>query len=144
MLNRVSLLLVFALLGLTAGCAADPESAKAALAQLKEKGRIDDISPTNFVYCAQMGDLQAVGLYLDSGMDVNSTNALQRTPLMGAAAAETQSPWFEHNIEIVQLLLKRGARVDMKDKDGVTALKMAKELHRDQVVALLEAAGAKE
>ena len=126
------------------GCSgSSPEAAKAQLNRLKASGRIDDVSGVNFIYCAQMGDIQAVEAYLASGMDVNTRNNLGRTPLMGAAAADNESPWFSRNAEMVKLLLKKGADVNAKDNDGNTAMKMATEMGRTAIVQLLKEAEAK-
>src|SRR3989442_1050814 len=77
------------------GCrpAANPQAARAQLDRMRAQGRLDDVSETNFVYCAFMSDLAAVRLYLDSGMSPNLTNRYGRTPLIGAAGAEPGSPW---------------------------------------------------
>ena len=129
-----------------AGCSAgpSPEEAKASLSELKSKGRLDDISETNFVYCAFMSDRQAVGLYLASGMSPNVRNQFGRTPLIAAAAAEPQSPWYSKNAEIVKLLVDKGADVSAKDSSGDSALKLAAAQNRGQIAQLLRDAGARE
>jgi len=119
------------------------EAAKEKLNQLKASGRINEVSAVNFIYCAQMGDVEAVEAYLASGMDVNVKNNLGRTPLMGAAAAASDSPWYPKNAEIVKLLLKSGADVNAKDNDGNTALKMATDMGRPAIAQLLKEAETK-
>lgn len=127
------------------GCSSqDPAAAKEALNQLKAKGRIDDVSETNFIYCAQMSDQQAVELYLASGMGPNVRNQYGRTPLMGAAAATSESPWHSKNSDIVKLLIKKGADVNAKDNDGNSPLKMANTLERPAIAQILKNAGAQE
>ena len=46
--------------------------------------------------------------------------------------------------EIVQALLAKGAKVNEKNKDGKTALRIAEENGHTEIVELLKKAGAKE
>lgn len=129
------------------GCASskpDPEAAKAKLNQMKAGHRIDDVSETNFVYCAFMGDMEAVQLYLASGMSPNAKNSFGRSPLISAAYAEKESPWYDKNADMIKLLLKSGADVKAKDNDGSTALMEAQKAGRPAIVQLLKDAGATE
>jgi uncharacterized protein len=57
--------------------------------------------------------LEAVKLCYDLGMDVNATNSMGLTALMGAANRGSDS--------IIEFLVSKGARLDMKDKEGRTA-----------------------
>jgi len=61
--------------------------------------------------------LEAVKVALDLGNDVNQANKQGETPLHGAA-------WRGAN-EIVQLLVDRGARLDVKTRRGLTPLQIA-------------------
>ena len=61
--------------------------------------------------------LDAVKLCVELGMDVNAANAMGLTPLMGAANRNSDS--------IIQFLVSKGARLDVKDKEGRTAHKWA-------------------
>jgi len=127
------------------GCSSqsvDPAAAKEKLTQMAAGHRIDDVSETNFVYCAFMGDMEAVQLYLDSGMNVNVKNSYGRTPLIAAAAAEPESPWYDKNADIIKLLLKNGADVNAKDNDGMTALATAEKAGRPAIAQLLKDSGA--
>jgi ankyrin repeat protein len=57
--------------------------------------------------------LEAVKLCHELGMDVNATNSMGLTALMGAANRGSDS--------IIEFLVSKGARLDMKDKEGRTA-----------------------
>ena len=78
------------------------------------------------------GYLAEVKSIVEGGGDVNyRLEPSGLTPLMAAATAG--------HVEIVRFLIAQGARPDMKDRDGMTALDRAKrDGHRD-VVALLAA-----
>jgi ankyrin repeat protein len=57
--------------------------------------------------------LEAVKLCYELGMDVNATNSMGLTPLMGAANRGSDS--------IIEFLVSKGAKLDAKDKEGRTA-----------------------
>lgn len=57
-------------------------------------------------------ELEAVKLCLDLGADVNAVNTMGLTSVMGAANRGSD--------EIVQFLVSKGARLDVKDKEGRT------------------------
>jgi ankyrin repeat protein len=61
--------------------------------------------------------LEAVKLCHDLGMDVNAINSMGLTALMGAANRGSD--------DIIQFLVDHGARLDVKDKEGRTALAWA-------------------
>lgn len=131
-------------LGLALGCESGPDAAKAKLKELVETNKITEVSEENFVLCAQLGNREAVHLYLDSGMNVDVRNTEGRTPLMGAVAADSLSPWFDRNEEIVRFLIANGANVNAVDKYGTSALKLAMNLTRLKIARILTEAGAKE
>ena len=56
--------------------------------------------------------IDAVMLCLERGADVNATNSMGLTALIGAANRGSN--------DIIELLVKRGARLDIKDKEGRT------------------------
>ena len=56
--------------------------------------------------------LDAVTLCLELGADVNATNSMGLTALLGAVNRGSN--------DIIELLVKRGARLDVKDKEGRT------------------------
>jgi ankyrin repeat protein len=59
----------------------------------------------------------AVNLCLELGADVNAANSMGLTALLGAANRGSN--------DIIELLVKRGARLDVKDKEGRTPLRWA-------------------
>ena len=61
--------------------------------------------------------IDAVNLCLELGADVNATNSMGLTALLGAANRGSN--------DIIELLVKRGARLDIKDKEGRTPLRWA-------------------
>ena len=56
-------------------------------------------------------------LCLELGADVNATNSMGLTALLGAVNRGSN--------DIIELLVKRGARLDIKDKEGRTPLRWA-------------------
>ncbi len=63
---------------------------------------------------AEIGNVAAVRLLLDAGIDVNARDARGMTALIAAS---------EHgHVAVVKLLLDRGADVHLKNKMGATAL----------------------
>jgi len=61
--------------------------------------------------------LDAVSLCLELGADINATNSMGLTALLGAVNRGSN--------DIVELLVKRGARLDIKDREGRTPLRWA-------------------
>ncbi len=78
-------------------------------------------------------------LLAESGIDVDHVNDLGWTGLLEAVILGDGGSAHR---EVVRLLLDAGARVDLADRDGVTALAHARRLGQSEMVALLEAAGA--
>jgi ankyrin repeat protein len=71
-------------------------------------------------------------LLLDKGSDVNAVQHGGFTALHSAA--------FSGDLAMVRLLMDSGAKLDPKTDDGQTALDLAREKRRDEVVKELEAA----
>lgn len=75
-------------------------------------------------------DIPAINAFLDSGMDPNLKNPADgRTALITAAA--------QGSLEVVQVLLRRHADLNVKDKSGYTALFHAIEARYDEVSNVL-------
>jgi ankyrin repeat protein len=87
--------------------------------------------------------LDAVKLCLELGADVNAANSMGLTALLGAVNRGSN--------DIIELLVKNGARLDVKDKEGRTALRWAEGVFlaavgaekKPATIALLEKLGAK-
>lgn len=81
--------------------------------------------------------LQLLDALFQHGADPNEVDGRGLTPLM-------QSILYGQSQEVTRSLLIHGANVMMKDRDGQTALMLAKKWNLRQQIALLEKAGAKE
>ena len=86
--------------------------------------------------------LKAVELCLELGADVNAANSMGLTALLGAVNRGSN--------DIIELLARRGARLDVKDKEGRTAMRWAEGVflaavgaeRKPSTIALLEKLGA--
>ena len=84
-----------------------------------------------------LGDAEALEKLLSRGAPVDATDDyLGRTPLIVAT--------MSGNAPIVAILLAKGADVRAKDMEGWTAMRYARGFGRDDIVELLERAGARE
>jgi uncharacterized protein len=63
------------------------------------------------------GDISEIQTILDNGIDVNSVDADNRTPLIHAS--------IDKNIDLVKALIDWGANITIKDFQGMTALHFA-------------------
>ena len=105
---RLIAVAMLALTLLVAGCGRGPEDAKKDLSKMNVP-----YSEQSFISVIEKNDKKAVDLFLEAGMSVNVVTP-EGTPLLAAAAAG--------NAEIVKLLVEKGAKVNEKDKDGMTPL----------------------
>jgi ankyrin repeat protein len=117
---RFSILVVVLLFG----CGQSKEQAIQDLAKLNVKFTSDD-----FVQSAEKGDLKAVQLFLNAGIDCNALSATGSTALMAASK--------NGRIEVVNKLLEQKVNVDAQGKQGVTALMLAAENNQLEIVKLL-------
>lgn len=75
-----------------------------------------------------------VKLLLDIGVDVNQQDSeMRRTALMQLCFLDDESKAAKY----VRVLLERGAKVGLKDKDGLTALSHACKLGLEQLVSIM-------
>jgi uncharacterized protein len=81
------------------------------------------------------GHLEAVRLLLDNGANPNRRYTLNGTPLFSAV--------YGNHPDVVSLLLSRGADFRVREGDE-TVLKIVRQSQYQEIVDLLETAGAKE
>lgn len=87
--------------------------------------------PTPLCAAIIKGDIETVKKFIEYGADVNeSSDGL--TPLMLAARY--------NKAEIVKVLLEKGARAEIKDERGLTAVKYAEMSNATDTLALLKKA----
>ncbi|MEA5593186.1 ankyrin repeat domain-containing protein [Rivularia sp. UHCC 0363] len=79
-------------------------------------------------------NLEVAQLLVAANADLNIQDNLGRTPLH-QAVLEEQSFFGP---ELVTLFLSKNARVDLRDKQGKTALDLARQLNKTQIINLLE------
>ena len=84
---------------------------------------------------AELGKIEAVKQYLDSGGDVNVKSNSGMTPLHHAA--------YRENKEVIELLIAKGASLNAKDVAGRTPLNVAIRYNRTEAAALLRIHGGK-
>jgi len=80
------------------------------------------------------GDFSTVKKFIEYGADVNETSN-DMTPLMIAARY--------NNVEIIDYLVSKGANVNYKGENGMTALKCAVNSNAKDAEAMLRQKGAK-
>ncbi|RMG24598.1 MAG: hypothetical protein D6724_05735 [Armatimonadetes bacterium] len=102
---------------------------------------------TPLMLAAQFGRPEIVRILLEGGADVNQADSVYgRTALHEAAVGGSlfrlhpfsKEYTEEAQTETVRILLERGANKDLRDKDGNTALDLAKKANATNVVRLLE------
>lgn len=81
-------------------------------------------------------NIEMISAVLDLGVDVNERFSSANPSLDGGTALFMASS--SGNKEVVELLLKHGAKVDIKSRDGVGPVDIAKQLNKPEIVRLLE------
>jgi ankyrin repeat protein len=87
---------------------------------------------------AAYGPAEVVKTLLDAGAGVNVKDVRDMTPLMLAVATDRQNP------EVIRMLLAHGADVNAKSKAGETVLDWARKIGNENVIDMLQLAGARE
>ncbi len=99
----------------------------------------DNLNQSVLLWAAELNNMEAVKVLLKKTKNVNTIDSLAgMTPLMWATYNEHDNP------QIIQALLDNGADINIKAKDGSTALTWALKKGNTATVALLRKAGAKE
>ncbi len=106
------------------GCGQSKEQAVQELERLNVK-----FTPDDFVQSAEKGDLKAIQLFLNAGVDCNAQSAQGFTALMAASK--------NGRVDVVNKLLDQKVNVDAQGKQGVTALMLAAENNQVEIVKLL-------
>ena len=95
----------------------------------KAKVEVTTYTGTPLCVAIMKGDTESVKKFIEYGADVNeSSNGM--TPLMIAARF--------NKVEIISLLISKGARVDDKDEKGFTALKYAELSKATEAISALK------
>jgi ankyrin repeat protein len=121
--------LIFSLALLFFGCGKPKEQATRELERLNLKVQTDD-----FVRSAERGDVKALRLFFDTGIDINTQNSAGYTALMAAAK--------NGQVEVADKLLEQKASVDIQGYNGLTALMLAAENNQPTIVKALLARNA--
>jgi hypothetical protein len=95
---------------------------------------------TALIPACHYGHVEAVKLLLSTAIDKDHVNNLGWTALMEAVVLGDGGP---KHTEIVRLLVAAGAKADIPDRDGVTALAHARRRGYSDIVRTLEAAAAR-
>ena len=95
---------------------------------------------TALIPACHYGHVETVRVLLGSAMAVDHVNRLGWTALLEAVILGDGGP---AHTEIVRLLIARGAKLDLADRDGVTPLQHAERRGQTAVARLLRSAGAR-
>jgi uncharacterized protein len=87
------------------------------------------------------GYVETVRFLLTTTIDVDHVNNLGWTCLLEAVILGDGSQPYQ---DIVRMVIAKGAKLDLGDKQGVTAMAHARQRGQTQIVRLLEQAGAKQ
>ncbi len=126
---------------------------------------LDDHQDAPLVIAAYKGYTEIVRQLLQAGADVTAVDPEMKATALHAAAyagrteaakaliahkidMDKQGPYngytalhdaiWQNNIQTAKVIIEAGARLDIKSKDGQTALEMAKARGRTEIVALIE------
>jgi ankyrin repeat protein len=117
---------------------ADVNAVSAPPFQKVKAGTIALGSFTPLLIASVSGSSEFVEALLDAGAGVNVQEARGMTPLMLAVATDRQ------NLEVIRMLIGKGADVNLKSRDGETALDWARKFGGQPAIEMLRRAGAVE
>lgn len=100
----------------------------------------DSYNGTGLIRAADRGHAAIVRRLLETAIDVDHVNRLGWTALLEAIILGGGDA---RHTEVVRLLAEGGVDVDLADGDGVTPLAHARRSGFDQMIAMLERAGAR-
>jgi len=124
---------------LLAGASGHTEIVRLALPSADFK-RTNRYGGTALIPACHHGHVETVRVLLRSSIDVDHVNRLGWTALLEAVILGDGGT---AHTEIVRLLIERGARLNLADRDGVTPLQHAERRGQTAVARLLRTAGAK-
>lgn len=142
-MSRIGILFVLSALLLLLGCAKESDnpatgantSNASSPSQAKASATINEYAGS-LIIAASKGDMPAVQLLLAKGAPVNETDK-----------SSGSNPLFEaimiDRLDIVKLLVEKGANVNAQLNDGQSMLTIAKRRGRPDVIAFLESKGTK-
>ncbi|HNP61731.1 MAG TPA: ankyrin repeat domain-containing protein [Nitrospirales bacterium] len=95
---------------------------------------------TALIPACERGHVETVRRLLETEVDINHVNQLGWTALLEAIILSDGGPRHQ---EIVQMLMKAGADVNLPDGDGISPLQHARTKGFTRIVNILESAGAR-
>ena len=125
---------------LLAGARGHTEIVRAALGAGADWRITNRYGGTALIPACERGHVDTVRLLLSTDIDVDHVNRLGWTGLLEAVILGDGGPRHQ---QIVQMLLARGAQVNLADREGVTPLQHAVQRGQPEVAALLRAAGGR-
>jgi len=102
--------------------------------------RTDSYNGTGLIRAADRGHVEIIEELLKTDIKVNHVNRLGWTALLEAIILGDGGP---RHTEVVRLLVEAGADVNLADSQGVTPLAHARQRGYDEIVRILESAGAR-
>ncbi|KAH9969671.1 hypothetical protein BC827DRAFT_22763 [Russula dissimulans] len=84
-----------------------------------------------------------IQLFLEQGADVNAQNNNESTPLHHSSRRQWYGSSTYGTVEGSRMLLEYGAKMEIEDNEGKTALQVASEAGRDDMVEFLSSWGGK-
>jgi ankyrin repeat protein len=121
-----TIIAVLALLLSQSGCAPTTDTPQGKLAE-----RNIEYTPEKYLESAAKGNLLALNLFLEAGMDINIKDAYGGTALRYAS--------YNGHVDAVKMLIDKSADINVQDTDGFTPLRYAAiRGHLEVVKALVE------
>ncbi len=124
-----------------AAFAADEDLGARLIEAHADPATVDRYGKAPICYAAARGAAKLVARLLDAGVDVNARYGHELTALMWAAGFPDNTP-SDHAVATLQLLIARGAKLDLVDDRGRSALMTAAAANRGETAKALIAAGA--
>jgi ankyrin repeat protein len=129
-INFTTILVIMVLVALFSSCGKSPEEARRELRQMNV-----EYSENSFIKSAKEGDILAIRLFLNAGMNPNAKDGEGKTALIAASEAGRD--------QVVKLLLAKGADIEAKDNErDATALLWASAKEKTKTMRILLDKGA--